>query len=243
MSLPASTVAAVVGVGGGTGGGGSTAASVAALAALSGGVIATTPIGIPGLQDASGRVRSSFQDVKQRTDELQGLVEILYGAVAALAGGADSGVVRTVITLTLDQVLALGAVSGPVDIELTPLLPAGSTIINALATLTSAFVSSVTPYDLSVEFIWRANDSVAPDAIPLDIAAKVPVSIGNDVTPPDTYQSFAATVGDTPFAANANAYRWPYTPTLVARLTATGTTFDTFTEGQLQIVVASVTML
>lgn len=249
MSLSTSfTVSAITGSGtaGGTGSTGSTSATDAQAALAS----QRTVIGIPGTQDASPRVRQALQDAARRTAELQAQTDILYTAAAELLPrvvSLESGFTRTVLRLEAAQVAALGATPGPSVIELTPDLPPGSHIINLVTNVSTAFVSSAAGYQLDAELFWRANDSVAPDAVPYDTASvKAAFTIGLDGGPVAQYGSLTASgPNDNPFAAGANPTRWPYTPTLCVTLTSGGSApnMDTYTDGVLEIVVVSATMI
>jgi hypothetical protein len=196
----------------------------------------------------------------QRSDTLDGEVAALVtsGAatdaavaaidtrVTALEAGGSGRVIRTVIQLTAAQVAALGAFTTG-KAELSPSLPAYSSILNVTSHLITPFVSSVVGYDLQVDMLWRANDSTPPDATPLDMAAvKSAYYIGSDTRALTRWEGFGTASSGSPFAAETTAERWPYTPTLVADLSAGGggtPNLDSFTDGLLEIVVLSVTML
>lgn len=214
-----------------------------------------TPIDIPGIMDCGPRVRGTLQGIAKRAGELQGSIDTTDAAAAALAervaaletAPAGEGV-RTVIRLTAADVVTLGAFPGPLVLELTPDLPPGSHIINLVTNVSTAFVSSVAGYQLDAELFWRANDSVLPDPTPYDtLAVKAAFTIGTDTGTVVQYGSLTASgPNDNPFAAGANPARWPYTPTLCVTLTASGAgtpNLDSFTDGVLEIVVASVTMI
>jgi hypothetical protein len=179
-----------------------------------------------------------------RVDGLEGRVQALEDAPPVTTGN----LVRTVVRIRLADVVAIGGSLGPATIDLTPALPPGSHIVNWLTKLTTPFVSATTPFHLETTFEWAAYDSVAPDASPyvVTIVKGSPVVLGDDVAAPATYDGFAATGPNAdPFAAgvSATAYRWPYTPTMRAVLASTGPNFDQYTDGELEIIVLSVTML